>query len=207
MPIQSPFDSRRKTEMETTKIIRKTNETDIVAELKLNGEGKSSIQTGIGFFDHMLTLFAFHSGMDLNLCCKGDLEVDMHHSIEDIGITLGQAMNEALKERIGIQRYGNAFLPMDEAMAQVTLDLCRRSYLVYHCELPVERVGGFECEMLEEFLRAFAFNTQMTLHVNLLYGKNAHHMIEAIFKGLGQALKQAIQPTKDQRLMSTKGQL
>lgn len=193
--------------MEMIKLARKTNETDITVELKLHGEGKSSIHSGIGFLDHMLTLFAFHSGMNLNLICQGDLEVDTHHSIEDIGITLGQAMYKALGERNGIQRYGNAFLPMDEAMAQVTLDLCRRSYLVYHCELPVERVGTFECEMLEEFLRAFAFNTEMTLHVNLLYGKNAHHMIEAIFKGMGQALKQAIQFTQDQRPMSTKGQL
>lgn len=193
--------------MGRTTLTRKTKETDITVELTLNGSGETSIQTGIGFMDHMLTLFAFHAGMDLNLSCQGDLEVDTHHSIEDIGITLGQAMAEALGERNGLQRYGNVFLPMDEAMAQVTIDLCRRCYLVYHCELPVERVGDFECEMLEEFLRAFAFNTQMTLHVNLLYGKNAHHMIEAIFKGLGQALKQAIQPTKNGQLMSTKGQL
>lgn len=182
---------------------RVTLETKIEVSLDVEGQGQSDIKTGIGFMDHMLTLFAFHSNIDLNIQCQGDLEVDTHHTLEDLGIVLGQVLNEALGDRKNITRYGNMFLPMDETLVQATVDLCTRSYLVLNCHLPVERVGDFECEMLEEFLRAFTYNTQMTLHINVLYGRNAHHMIEAIFKAMAQAIKQALVPTT--QLMSTKG--
>lgn len=190
--------------MRTATIERNTLETKIKLVLNLDGTGVSKINTGIGFFDHMLTLFSFHSGIDLELVCDGDLVVDTHHTIEDIGIALGQAINKALLERKGINRYSNVFLPMDEALVQTTIDLCTRSYLVYNVDLAVERVGTFECEMLEEFLRAFTYNVNMTMHINMQYGKNAHHIIEAVFKGMGQALKQAITISSN-KVMSTKG--
>ena len=185
---------------------RKTKETQISASLNLDGTGSSQIETGIGFFDHMLTLFSFHSGIDLRLKATGDLEVCDHHTVEDCGILLGEMLREALGDKRGIARYGNMLLPMDETLCQVTLDISGRSFLVYHCELIRDSIGKFSCEMVEEFLRALAFQAGITLHVNVLYGTNDHHKVEAIFKALGRALKAAICIEGDQ-LPSTKGML
>ncbi|WP_416326396.1 imidazoleglycerol-phosphate dehydratase HisB [[Eubacterium] hominis] len=185
---------------------RETNETNIRCSLNLDGNRISDIQTGIGFFDHMLTLFAFHSGIDLTLQAKGDLDVCDHHTVEDCGILLGTCVKEALGERRGIARYGSMMLPMDETLCNVTLDISGRPFLVYQCELKRDTIGTFSCEMVEEFLRAFAFASGMTLHVNVMYGTNDHHKVEAIFKALGRALKEAIKVEGD-TLPSTKGKL
>lgn len=185
---------------------RITKETNIAASLCLEGSGSADITTGIGFFDHMLTLFAFHSGFDLRIQASGDLQVCDHHTVEDIGIVLGDLVNEALGDKRGIARYGNFVLPMDETLAQVTLDISGRPYLVYHCELKRDTIGTFSCEMVSEFLRAFANHAQLTLHVNVNYGENDHHKIEAIFKALGRAMKQAVSIESDQ-LPSSKGVL
>lgn len=192
--------------MRTCKMQRVTKETKINCSLNLDGSGQSKIATGIGFFNHMLELFAFHANFDLELMADGDLDVCDHHTIEDCGILLGECFKTALADKRGINRYGFMSLPMDEALANVTLDLSGRSYLVYHCELKREQIGGFSCEMLEEFLRAFSFNAGITLHVNVAYGTNDHHKIEAVFKGLGRALRQAVQISGDE-LPSTKGLL
>lgn len=188
------------------KIDRNTKETEIRCELCIDGEGKSSIDTGIGFFDHMMTLFAFHSKMNINLKAKGDLYVCDHHTVEDVGIILGKCFKEALGDKKGIERYGFMSLPMDEALAEISLDISGRSFLVFNCELKREKVGNLSCEMVEEFLRAFAFNAGITLHVQVPYGSNDHHKIEAIFKALGQSLKKAVKVTSDE-LPSTKGVL
>ena len=190
--------------MRISKMQRVTKETKISCSLNLDGSGQSKIATGIGFFNHMLELFAFHANFDLELMADGDLDVCDHHTIEDCGILLGECFKTALADKRGINRYGFMSLPMDEALANVTLDLSGRSYLVYHCELKREQIGGFSCEMLEEFLRAFSFNAGITLHVNVAYGTNDHHKIEAVFKGLGRALRQAVQISGDE-LPSTKG--
>ena len=185
---------------------RVTTETSIKAEINLDGTGKADIDTGIGFFDHMLTLFAFHSRFDLTVKAKGDLEVCDHHTVEDVGILLGSLVKEALGDKRGIERYGSFNLPMDETLANVTLDISGRSFLVYNCELKRDTIGTFSCEMLEEFLRAFAFNAGITLHVNVYYGTNDHHKVEAVFKALGRAMKEACKVTGD-ALPSTKGLL
>ena len=185
---------------------RTTKETDIACSVLLDGEGKADVDTGIGFFDHMLTLFAFHSKMDLFLHAKGDIMVCDHHTIEDCGILLGECIKEALGDKKGIERYGSMLLPMDEAMASVVLDISGRSFLVYNCELKRDTIGTFSCEMVEEFLRALAFQAGLTLHVNVPYGTNDHHKVEAIFKALGRALKEAASITSN-RLPSTKGML
>lgn len=192
--------------MRTSQLSRETKETKIQCCMKLDGSGQSKINTGIGFFNHMLELFAFHSRIDLELSAIGDLEVCDHHTIEDCGIVLGECLKKALGDKRGIARYGFMSLPMDEALANVTLDLSGRSYLVYNCELKREMIGSFSCEMLEEFLRAFCFNASMTLHVNVPYGTNDHHKVEAVFKGLGRALRQAVSIEGDE-LPSTKGML
>ena len=192
--------------MREATIERNTKETKIKASLNLDGSGNANIDTGIGFFNHMLELFTFHSQMDLMLCADGDLDVCDHHTVEDCGIVLGQLVKEALQDKRGIARYGSMNLVMDETLANVSLDISGRSYLVYHCELKRENIGQFSCEMVEEFLRAFAFNAGITLHVNVFYGSNDHHKVEAIFKALGRALKQAIYIESD-RLPSTKGML
>jgi len=187
-------------------IKRKTGETDIEISFCIEGEGNSIIETGIGFLDHMLTLFSKHGGFDLEVKAKGDLNVDSHHTIEDIGIVLGQCIREASGERKGIKRYGTTFLPMDEAMAMVSVDVSGRPYLVFEAELKAEKLGDFDTEMTEEFFRALAFNAGITLHAKILYGKNTHHMIEALFKGTARALKEAL--TEDESIkgiMSTKG--
>lgn len=185
---------------------RDTKETKISCYMNLDGDGTSDIHTGIGFFDHMLTLFSFHSGIDLTLSAQGDLEVCDHHTVEDCGILMGACLNEALQDKRGIGRYGSMLLPMDEALAQVVLDISGRSFLVYNCELKRDTIGSFSCEMVEEFLRAFAFQAGITLHVNVPYGTNDHHKVEAIFKALGRALKAAIAISGD-ALPSTKGTL
>ena len=185
---------------------RKTKETEIRCSLNLDGTGESQIDTGIGFFDHMLALFAFHSGIDLNLTAHGDLYVCDHHTVEDCGIVLGTLIRQALGEKRGIRRYGSFTIPMDETLCNVTLDCSGRPFLVYHCELNREKVGSFSCEMLEEFLRAFAFQAGMTLHVNVYYGNNDHHKIEAVFKALAHALRKAIQ-VEGKDLPSSKGVL
>lgn len=185
---------------------RETKETSIYAKINLDGNGNSHVDTGIGFFDHMLTLFSFHSGMDLQLEAKGDLQVCDHHTIEDCGILLGSAVKEALGNRVGIARYGSITLPMDEVLCNVTLDISGRPYLVFHCEFHREQVGSMSCEMVEEFFRAFCVSAGITLHINVLYGKNDHHKIEAIFKSFGRTLKQATRIESNQ-MPSSKGVL
>ena len=192
--------------MREASLIRKTNETAVELCLSLDGEGKSEIETGIGFFDHMLTLFARHGGFDLEIHCDGDLFVDAHHSIEDIGIVLGDAIKEALGDKNGIRRYGSALIPMDETLAEAALDLSGRSYLVFNAEFTAERIGEFPTEMAEEFFRAVADRAGMTLHINLRYGKNNHHMAEGIFKAFGHALKDAV-AIDGGGILSTKGVL
>lgn len=192
--------------MRTAAAKRTTKETDISMCLNLDGTKQIDVTTGIGFFDHMLTLFAFHSGFDLQVEAKGDLEVCDHHTVEDCGILLGDIFKEALQDKKGIQRYGNFVLPMDETLAQVTLDISGRPYLVYNCELKRDQIGTFSCEMVKEFLRAFADHAGITLHVNVWYGENDHHKVEAIFKALGRACKEAVAITSDE-LPSSKGVL
>ena len=185
---------------------RKTLETGVSVEWCLDGSGVCEINTGIGFFDHMLTLFARHGGFDLEIHCDGDLFVDAHHSIEDIGIVLGDAIKEALGDKNGIRRYGSALIPMDETLAEAVLDLSGRSYLVFNAEFTAERIGEFPTEMTEEFFRAVADRAGMTLHINLRYGKNNHHMAEGIFKAFGHALKDAV-AIDGGGILSTKGVL
>jgi len=188
---------------------RKTNETEISLRVALDGEGVSDAHTGIGFFDHMLTLLAKHGLFNLVVRCDGDLEVDGHHTIEDIGIVLGQAFKEALGDKSGIRRYGASFVPMDEALALVSLDISGRPFLVYDVPQPLTpRIGAYDSELTEEFLRAFSLHAGVTLHVKVLHGKNSHHIVEAIFKALGRALREAAE--KDARVHgvpSTKGSL
>lgn len=178
--------------MRHAEVQRKTKETDIALRIELDGTGQCSVDTGIGFFDHMLTLFAVHGLFNLEVHCDGDIEVDGHHSVEDIGIALGQAVREALGDKAGVTRYGSFYLPMDEALAFAALDLSGRAYLVYDGGEMAPAVGGYDTELTEEFLRAFAFNAGITLHVRVLYGRNTHHKIEAIFKALGHALRLAV---------------
>ena len=187
---------------------RKTMETDVSLALNLDGEGIAQITTGIGFFDHMLTLWSKHGLFDVTLEVDGDLAVDGHHTVEDTGIVLGQALLQALGDKTGICRYGTAFVPMDEALVMVSLDISGRPYLAFSADLPVQNSGGFTSELAEEFFRALAVHAGLTVHVQLLSGKNAHHCIEAMFKALGRALRAAVQ--KDDRIsgvMSTKGLL
>lgn len=191
-----------------SKIKRKTGETDIELSINLDGEGTFKGSTGIGFLDHMLTLFSKHGLIDLEIKADGDLMVDSHHTVEDIAIVLGTALKEALKDKSGIKRYGTSFVPMDESLATISLDISGRPFLVFDAKFTVDKLGNFDTEMVEEFFRAFAFNGGITLHARVLYGKNNHHMIEALFKALGRALGEAI--TIDQRIkgvMSTKGVL
>ncbi|MFD1850818.1 imidazoleglycerol-phosphate dehydratase HisB [Oceanobacillus bengalensis] len=194
--------------MRHAKINRKTNETAITLELSIDGTGTSSIQTGIGFLDHMLTLMTKHGLFDLNVTCDGDLEVDQHHSVEDIGIALGQAFHEALGNKEGITRYATITTPMDESLSTTSIDISGRSYLVYHVEGLKDKVGNFDTELVEEFFIAFVSNAKVNLHINLAYGKNSHHIIESIFKGFGRALDQAslINP-RVKGVPSTKGSL
>jgi len=177
----------------TAVIERKTGETEIALSLLIDGSGEGRIATGIPFFDHMLTLFARHSLADLTLSARGDIEVDLHHTVEDAGIALGQAFSRALGDKRGIRRYGWAYLPMDETLTRVVLDFSGRPYLEYRAPKAVEPIGAFSFQLVEEFLRAFAVHAGVNLHVEILYGRDAHHMAESVFKGLAKAVDQACQ--------------
>ena len=192
--------------MRTASVTRKSKETDISVQLNLDG-GEVSVQTGIGFFDHMLTAFAVHGGFGLTISCKGDLEVDCHHTVEDTGIVLGQAFQKELGDKAGIARYGSFFVPMDEALGFCAVDISGRPYLVFDARFPEERVGEFDTCMGAEFFRALAFNAGITLHLRAPYGENSHHMLEALFKAAGHALKIACRETADGAVLSTKGML
>lgn len=178
--------------MRTAQIERKTAETDIALSLNLDGSGKSDIRTGCGFLDHMLTLFARHGRFDLNLLCRGDVDVDFHHTTEDVGIVLGTAFAEALGDKRGIERYGDTVLPMDEALVLTAVDLSGRAYLGYALEVPTEKVGSFDTELVQEFWMAFVRSAACTLHIRQLSGGNSHHIIEAAFKSAARSLKKAV---------------
>lgn len=194
--------------MRTATTQRQTLETKVFVRLNLDGTGQAKVQTGIGFFDHMLTLFAVHGLLDLEVQCAGDLQVDGHHSVEDIGITLGDALQEAFGDKAGIARYGSFLLPMDEALARVALDVSGRPFLVYHAPAMAPMIGGYDTELTEEFLRALAVHAGITLHAQVLYGQNAHHMTEALFKALGHALRLACAyDPRQQGVPSSKGVL
>lgn len=195
--------------MRTAEIKRDTNETKITLTLNLDGSGISKISTGVGFLDHMLTLFARHGGFDLSVTCKGDVEVDDHHSTEDIGICLGSAFAEALGNMAGINRYGNIILPMDESLILCAADISGRSYLGYGLQIPTEKVGTFDTELVEEFFLAFTRKAGITLHFQQLAGTNSHHIIEGAFKAFGRVMKQAVavDPSLGGQIPSTKGVL
>ena len=194
----------------SSNIIRETKETSVDLTIDLDGKGRTDITTGIGFFDHMLNLFGAHGRFDLVVNCEGDIQVDGHHTVEDIGIALGQAVSKALGDKRGITRYGTFFLPMDETLAMVSLDISGRPYLVYDAGGDMApMIGRYDTELTEEFLRAFAFNAGITLHVKIMYGTNSHHKVEAIFKALGRALYQAVAINQEtaNEIPSTKGLL
>lgn len=201
--------SRREIDMRKGEINRKTAETDISLSLCLDGTGKSSIRTGVGFLDHMLTLFAKHGRFDLDVVCKGDIEVDDHHSVEDIGICLGMAFAEAMGEGRGIARYGDITLPMDEALILAAVDLGGRSHLEYGLEIPTEKVGTFDTELVEEFFIAFVRHAKINLHLMQFRGRNSHHIIEGTFKAAARALAKAVavQEAYRNEIPSTKGVL
>lgn len=195
--------------MRTSEIKRDTAETKIALTLDLDGTGKSDIETGCGFLDHMLTLFAKHGRFDLTVDCDGDIDVDDHHTVEDIGICLGKAFNEALGDKKGIIRYGNFTLPMDEALIMCAVDISGRDYLAYRLEIPTQKVGTFDTELVEEFMLAFTRNAGLNLHIIQLSGTNSHHIIEGTFKCLARTLRQAVnidEKFKDE-IPSTKGVL
>src|SRR5690625_1321955 len=177
--------------MRTYELSRKTTETKIKLKLSIDGTGQTNIQTGVGFLDHMLILMAKHGQFDLNVICDGDLEVDQHHTVEDIGIVLGQAFDQCLGTKEQIIRYSTKSIPMDESLVNVTLDISGRPYLVYRVEGLKDKVGNFDTELVEEFFRGFTNHAQITLHINVHYGSNSHHIIEAIFKAFGRALSAA----------------
>lgn len=178
--------------MRNAEVKRKTKETDISVKLNLDGEGKAVLNSGIGFFDHMLNTLAKHSGMDIELTCKGDLHVDTHHSVEDCGITLGDAFNKALVSKDGINRYASFTMAMDDALVLCAIDLCGRSYYESNAKFDTPKCGDFECETTDEFFRSFADNAKMNLHFVILRGENAHHIIEAMFKSLAKCIRDAI---------------
>ena len=190
-------------------VSRKTKETDVEVELNLDGQGRSQVATGIGFLDHMLDLLARHSRIDITVKAKGDLHIDQHHTTEDVGIALGQAMKQALGDMKGITRYADVHMPMDEALTRVAIDISGRPYLVFMAEFSRDKVGSFDTELVEEWFRAFAINAGVTLHVALLYGSNDHHIAESCFKGLARALREAvsIDPRAANEVPSTKGSL
>ncbi len=195
--------------MRTVKIDRKTAETDISLSLNLDGKGESKIDTGCGFLNHMLTLFSKHGRFDLEVSCKGDVDVDYHHTVEDIGIVLGQAFEKALGDKKGIIRYGNMILPMDETLILTAVDISGRSYLGYKLNIPTQRVGDFDTELVEEFFLAFVRNFPISLHIKQLEGTNSHHIIEGTFKSVARTLKQAVKIDADfaDEIPSTKGVL
>ena len=195
--------------MRTAEITRRTNETDVKLSLDLDGSGKSAVDTGCGFLDHMLTLFARHGRFDLTLSCKGDTNVDYHHTTEDVGIALGQAFADALGDKRGICRYGSTTLPMDEALIVTAVDLSGRAYLGYDLQIPTEKVGDFDTELTQEFFWGFVRSAAATLHVRQLAGSNSHHIIEGAFKSFGRTLRQAVAIDEAYRdeIPSTKGVL
>ncbi len=195
--------------MRTSEINRKTAETDISLKLNIDGVGQNKIDTGCGFLDHMLTLFSRHARFDLDLCCKGDTYVDYHHTVEDVGIVLGKALAECLGEMRGIKRYGSFILPMDESLILTAVDISGRSYLGFKLEIPTQRVGDFDTELVREFFEAFVRNANITLHISQLEGYNSHHIIEGAFKSVARTLKEAVEIEerfKDE-IPSTKGVL
>lgn len=195
--------------MRNAEINRATAETKIALSLELDGSGKTEINTGVGFLDHMLTLLACHGRFDLTVNCCGDTNVDDHHSVEDIGIALGQALKSALGDKRGIRRYGSMLLPMDEALVMCALDFSGRAYLSYTADIPSQKVGTFDTELTEEFMQALCRSAEMTLHIKQLDGRNSHHIIEAMFKALGRSLKEAvsIDPALAGEVPSSKGVL
>ena len=186
---------------------RKTKETEIVLSIDIDGKGRSEIETGIGFFDHMLTLFAMHGGFDLKIKCKGDLEVDGHHTVEDVGIALGEAFNKALGDKKGITRYGDKTVPMDEALNLAAVDISGRGYLNFDAFIPTEKIGEFDSELVEEFFAAFTRSAKITLHIVQMAGENSHHIAEGIFKAVARALREAVKVQTEFKeiLPSTKG--
>lgn len=195
--------------MRNSVLERKTKETKIKVELEIDGAGESEIKTGIGFFDHMLTLFAKHAKVDLKVFCDGDLEVDGHHTVEDVGIVLGRAVASALSDKKGITRYGNARVPMDEALVSTDTDISGRPYLCFNVKYISPKAGDFETALTEEFFRALVYNAGITVHINCEYGKNDHHIIEGVFKSFARAFRQAVKIDGDfpQDLPSTKGSI
>ena len=195
--------------MRRESVTRKTRETEIAATVNLDGTGVSDIETGVGFFDHMIDQLARHGLIDIDLKAKGDLHIDDHHTVEDCGIVLGQAVAKALGERKGIARYGEAFAPMDETLARVVIDLSNRPFLVWRVDMTAEKIGTFDTHLVREFFQAFAVAAGATLHVEALYGANAHHIAEACFKGLARALRHAVEidPRRGDATPSTKGVL
>ena len=192
----------------TANIDRKTSETNVSLSLNLDGEGKREISTGIGFFDHMLDLLAKHALFDLDIKASGDTEVDYHHTVEDVGICLGQAVKEAMGDKAGITRFANVSVPMQEALANVAIDISGRSALVFNAKLDFKKIGEFDTELIKEFLEAFTVNAGINLHVNVPYGENAHHISEAVFKGVAKALDRAIRiDERSNDVPSTKGVL
>lgn len=189
-------------------IQRKTKETDINLNLVLDGKGDNKIDTGVPFLDHMLTLFSVHGFFNLMIEAKGDTEVDDHHTVEDIGICLGMALTNALGDKSGISRYGSCHMPMDETLVRVVLDLSNRPYTHFNVDLPDQKVGTFDTALAKEFMRAFSLHGGITLHIDLLHGENTHHIIEAVFKGLGRALNEAVKPLAElEGSLSSKGTL
>ena len=184
---------------------RKTRETEVSVEVTIDGKGIADISTGIGFFDHMLTALSVHSGISMNIKCQGDLYVDGHHTVEDTGIVLGQALAQALGDKSGIVRYGSAYIPMDEALGFCSLDISNRPFLVFNGEFTNQMIGEYDTCLTEEFFRAFAVNAGITLHVNMVYGKNDHHKCESVFKAVAHALKMAVKETGSGKTLSTKG--
>ncbi|SEL01301.1 imidazoleglycerol-phosphate dehydratase [Roseovarius nanhaiticus] len=195
--------------MRSATITRKTAETDISVAITLDGTGSYANTTGVGFFDHMLDQLARHSLIDMQITCDGDLHIDDHHSVEDVGIALGQALAEALGDKRGIRRYGACLLPMDDALVRAALDLSGRPYLVWNMDLPTAKIGAFDTELVREFFQAFSTHSGMTLHVDALHGINSHHMAEAAFKAVARALREAVEtdPRKADAIPSTKGML
>ena len=195
--------------MRDARVERRTSETDIALSLSLDGTGKGTIATGVGFFDHMLDLLARHALFDLEVAAKGDTHIDDHHTVEDVGIALGQAFAQALGDKRGIARYATVHLPMDEALSRVSVDISGRAFLVFRVDFPTEKIGAFDTQLVREFFQAFASNAGITLHVETLYGDNSHHIAESCFKGLARALRAAVatDPREGDRVPSTKGSL
>ncbi len=195
--------------MRKAAVARSTTETSVSVEIDLDGTGRYDVKTGVGFFDHMLEQLARHSLIDITVRAEGDLHIDDHHTVEDVGIALGQALNKAVGDSKGINRYGSCYLPMDEALTRAALDLSRRPFLVWKVEFPRDKIGTFDVELVREFFTAFAMNGGITLHVETLYGANAHHIAESVFKAVARALRVALEtdPRKADSVPSTKGVL